>query len=33
MTILSGIPLPLLSLGVFSLLIIVLVLIRRRFTV
>lgn len=33
MTILSGVPLPLLSLGVFSLLIILLVLIRRRFTV
>ena len=32
MTILSGVPLPLLSLGVFSLLIVLLVLIRRRFT-
>ena len=33
MTIFSGVPLPLLSLGVFSLLIVLLVLIRRRFTV
>lgn len=33
MTILSGVPLPLLSLGVFTLLIILLVLVRRRFTV
>lgn len=33
MTILSGVPLPLLSLGAFSLLIILLVLTRRRFTV
>lgn len=32
MTILGGVPLPLLSLGVFSLLILLLVLIRRRFT-
>ncbi|KKX58176.1 MULTISPECIES: disulfide bond formation protein B [Pseudomonas] len=32
MTILSGVPLPLLSLGVFSLLTFLLVLIRRRFT-
>lgn len=33
MTIFSGVPLPLLSLGVFSLLIVLLVLIRRRFTI
>jgi len=33
MTILSGVPLPLLSLGVFSILIILFAFIRRRFTV
>lgn len=33
MTILSGVPLPLLSLGVFTLILILLVLIRRRSTV